>query len=310
MNVQEKIIREFIRESLLSNEIIVESSFTSGVKSAVSDLGKVVAGSAATILASVKQLTGLTYQAIKEVGSLGIFKADYDKVKSQYHQNLAEIQKEYGAEIDAAEKTFSKALFPLTSAAKIGLGATATAFFFANPLAFIALEGTATGTSKKIKGEVVPKIKDLKSQAQKAIDKWSGYEEQSETKNKGNDLLRQDWVREGQQKFKQSTELYFKQINDKIKKISSAADVKSLGIPDKIVQQLSKDSKNQAEILKACKALALNEILNTVKVDKEKQIADAKKANVPESAITGSKSFIKLYDKIIVTINEKISSLK
>lgn len=310
MNSQEKIIREFIRESLLSSDVVKESAFTSGLKSAVSDLGKTVVGSAATILASVKQLAGLTYQAIKEVGSLGIFKADYNKVKDQYTQNLAVIQKEYGAEIAAAEKTFSKALFPLTSAAKIGLGATAAAFFFANPLAFIALEGVATGTSRKIKGEIIPKAKDLKSQAQKVIDKLSDHEEQSETENKGNDLLKQDWVKEGQEKFKQSTELYFKQINDKINKISSAADVKSLGIPDKIVQQLSKDSKNQAEILKACKALALNEILNTVKADKEKQIADAKKANVPESAITGSKSFIKLYDKIIETINEKISSLK
>jgi len=298
MNDEEKIIREFIRQSLLYDKLINESAFTSGVKSAVSDFAKVTAGSLGNILASVKQLGGLTYQAIKEVGSLGLFKADYNKVKAQYSKDVSEIHKKYGSAMEEAEKTFSIALAPLTTAMKLGLGATAAAFFFANPVAFIALEGISFKTSEKLKGDVATKVKDVKAKAQQVIDKWSGH-----------DLLDQSWVKEGRQAFTQTSNSYLSEMQNKIDKIVSAKDIKSLGISEDLVRKLSADTKNKDVILKASKSLALNEILNVVKADKQKQIDDAKKVGIPEEIISSTKGYLKIYDSLISKINEKLKSV-
>jgi len=298
MDNEEKIIREFIRQSLLYDKLINESAFTSGVKSAVSDFAKVTAGSLGNILASVKQLGGLTYQAIKEVGSLGLFKADYNKVKAQYFKDVSEIHKKYGSAMEEAEKTFSKALAPLTTATKLGLGATAAAFFFANPVAFIALEGISSKTSEKLKGDVATKVKDVKAKAQQVIDKRSGH-----------DLLDQSWVKEGRQAFTQTSNSYLSEMQNKIDKIVSAKDIKSLGISEDLVRKLSADTKNKDVILKTSKSLALNEILNVVKADKQKQIDDAKKVGIPEEIISSTKGYLKIYDSLISKINEKLKSV-
>jgi hypothetical protein len=71
---------------------------------------------------------------------------------------------------------------------------------------------------------------------------------------------------------------------------------------------LRTDEKNKQIVLKASKGMALNSILSSVKQDKQRVIDDAKKAGLSDKIIYDSKSYIKIYDKLINEINAALKS--
>lgn len=322
METDEKLIREFIKESIRSDSLSLllfeytpgagGAALRQGLSRAASKFADVVTGEFKNVFASIKQLGGITYQAVKEVGSLGLFKADYKGVKAKYEAELAEIDKKYGRQIEEARENFSSALSPLTTAAKLGLGATATALFFTNPIAFTAVAGIASDTSKKVKTKVLPAAAAGLVAAKKGLDKWAGHDEEDEDRKLGKEsLATQDWVKQAQSDVRSSLTRKLREIEEKVNSIMSARSVEDLKLPSSLTKKLTQDSKNKDAVLMICKGMALKEILNSVEAERSKLLEEGKKIfkDVPEIALTGKGSYIGAYDQIISMIKKKISSL-
>jgi len=301
MKDEQEIIREFIRESLLVED---GASFRRSMGAAVGKLKDVAVGEFKNVFAAVKQLAGITFEAVKEVGSLGLFKANYDKVKENYQKNLQEIDFKYGYAIRDAREKFDIALGPLESAAQAGLGATALAFFAVNPLVFIAAGAAASAAGTGIK-KAAEKGKEVIDKAEKAIDKMAyGEKEAAGAK----EITNEQWVKDAKADVLKATESYYQQIKEQINKVLSASKIEDLGLPAELVKKLQTDEKNKQIVLKASKGMALNSILSSVKQDKQRVIDDAKKAGLSDKIIYDSKSYIKIYDKLINEINAALKS--
>jgi hypothetical protein len=325
METNEKLIREFIKESIRSDSspaFLFEytpgsggAALRSALSGAASKFADVVKGEFKNVFASIKQLGGITYQAVKEVGTLGLFKADYEGVKAKYQAELAEIDKKYGRQIEEARKNFSSVLSPFTTAAKLGLGATATALFFANPIAFTAVAGIASDTSKQAKTKVLPAVAAGILAAKTGLDKWAGHDEEDEEdedrKIEKESLATQDWVKKAQSDVRSSLTRKLREIEAKVNSIMSARSVEDLKLPSSLTKKLTQDSKNKDAVLMICKGMALKEILNSIELERSKLLEEGKKIfkDAPETALTGKGSYIGVYDQIISMIKKKISSL-
>jgi len=340
MQSEEKLIREFIRESIRtgsSNYLVLEytpgaagASFRRGVKDATSKFGKVVKGELGNISASIKQLTGISLQAVKEIVSLGFFKADYEGVKKRYQDDLQKIDEKYGYEIKNARGTFAKALSPLTTAAKLGYSATAAAIFFTNPIAFIGTAAAASAGKDVAKKKVLPAVAAGVAAAKSGLDKLDskgrpfgrlgGDDEPSEDEDKGSTPGVPDWAKQAQSDVHATITKLSNEITQRVNSIMSVKSlddltkIKDFGVDQNDLVKYKNEQKTpeqQKGFVKAMKAGALQAILVTVKADRNRQLAEGKKIypHVSEEKLTGSGSYIGAYDKIIAMIQEKIKSL-
>jgi len=340
MQAEEKLIREFIRESIRtgsSDYLVLEytpgaagASFRRGVSDAASKLGKVVKGELGNISASIKQLTGISLQAVKEVVSLGFFKADYEGIKERYKKDLEKIDAKYGREIEEARGTFAKAMSPLTAAAKLGLGTTAAAIFFINPITFIGTAAVASGGKDVIKKKVSPAALVAVAAAKSGLDKLDNKgrpfgrlgedDEEDEDKGESSEPKIPDWAKQAQSDVRNTITEYSNEIKQRVNSIMSVKNlddltkIKDFGVDRNDLVKYKKEQKTpeqQTGFVKAMKAGALQAIMVTVKADRNRQLAEGKKIfpRVSDEMLTGPGSYIGAYDKIITMIQEKIKSL-
>jgi len=303
MKDEQEIIREFIRESLLVEDA-PGAAFRRRTSAGLQKLKDVAVGEFKNVFAAVKQLAGTTFEAVKEVGSLGLFRANYDKVKENYQKNLQEIDFKYGDAIREARGNVDIALAPLKAATKAGFGATALAFFAVNPLAFIAAGAAASVAGTGIK-KAAEKGKEVIDKAEKAIDKMAYGEKEAAG---ATEITNEQWVKDAKADVLKASESYYQQIKKQINKVLSASKIEDLGLPAELVKKLQTDEKNKQIVLKASKGMALSSILSSVKQDKQRVIDDAKKAGLSDKIIYDSKSYIKIYDKLINEINAALKS--
>jgi hypothetical protein len=174
---QEQLIREYVRAAIIA-EYAPPGAMGAALRRAVSEpakrLASVISGKSKQLFASLKNVAKIAWGALKELGTLGLLSANYDKIKEEYEGELRNIEKKHGADIRHARETFFNDFSPLVGVAKAGLtGAAATAFFM-NPLLFMAGTNVASAAAEKVPG--------LKKDIDKKIDKMAYGEDYAKEK--------------------------------------------------------------------------------------------------------------------------------
>ena len=155
---QSALLRKYIRESLIT-EVNVRrqaSKLTAGVAAAAKDLKadlKAVGGKAKEFGAAVKRGVKLTLAQTAEFLTVGLYKANRDKIDNEYITTLKKIKEKYQSSYDQLDSKFKEKADPLIKAA-----------ILYNPAAAVAGYGLKKAASKLEKSSLKlgasPEIKE------------------------------------------------------------------------------------------------------------------------------------------------------
>ena len=176
---QSALLRKYIRESLITEYVNVgrqASKLTAGVAAAVKGLkddSRAVGGKAKELGAAVKRGAKLTLAQTAEFLTVGLYKANRDKIDNEYITTLKKIKEKYQSSYDQLDSKFKENADPLIKAA-----------ILYNPAAAVAGYGLKKAASKLEKSSLKlgasPEIK-------KEIDEYYASLEDSLKKNKDKD---------------------------------------------------------------------------------------------------------------------------
>jgi hypothetical protein len=325
---QEELIREYVREALVL-EYAPPGAMGAALKKAVSDpakrLASVISGKSKQVFASLKNVAKISWEALKELGTLGLLSAKYDKIKQEYQNDLKNIESKHGADIKHARETFFNDFSPLIGVAKAGLtGAAATAFFI-NPLLFMAGSNIISAAKEKAPGAIEKAKKKIDTMAYGEKDKNKKQKEKTSenlfiSKNLLNEedrelnpkeiIEKNPWLKDAMKESRKAMVEYASHIDSEVKATVSASKIEDLGkLPTDIVKKVTNDPKAKPEeVLTAAKAMKLGEILSKVEAERAQAISEIKQAfpGVSESVHSGPGSIIYAYDEIIKKIKSNI----
>lgn len=323
---QEELIREYVREALVL-EYAPPGAMGAALKRAVSEpakrLASVISGKSKQVFASLKNLAKISWGALKELGTLGLLSANYDKIKQEYQNDLKNIESKHGADIKHARETFFNDFSPLIGVAKAGLTGAAATAFFTNPLLFMAGSDIISAAKEKAPGaiEKVKKKIDTMAYGEKDKDK-NKKEKTSENLFISKNLLNEDklnpkeiiekhpWLKDAMKESRKAMMDYASRVDSEVKATVSASKIEDLGqLPADIVKKIATDLKAKPEdVLAAAKAMKLGEILSKVEAERNQAISEIKQAfpEVSESVYSGAGSIIYAYDEIIKKIKSNM----
>lgn len=319
---QEQLIREYIREALVFEDA-PPGAMGASLKRAVSEparrLASVISGKSKQVFASLKNVAKISWGALKELGTLGLLSANYDKIKQEYQSDLKKIETKHGADIKHARETFFNDFSPLISVAKVGLTGAAAAAFFTNPLLFMAganvisaAKEKAPGAIDKVKNKIDTMAGNKKASENLFISKNLLNEEDEEDRklNPKEIIEKNPWLQDAMKESRQAMMAYATLVDSEVKATVSASKIEDLGkLPTDIVKKVTNDPNAKPEdVLTAAKAMKLGEILSKVEAERDQAISEIKKAfsGVSESAYSGPGSLIYAYNEIIKEIKSKM----
>lgn len=303
---EEQLLREYVESSL----VLEFDQFSTGggvalrkvFSKAAGKFGSAMAGATKKVAAAVGKTLDTTIEAFKEVGSFGLFRADYDGVEKKYQKKLQDIASKHGQAMASADEAFFNVFSPVKTALKAGLTGAAAAAFFMNPLAFIAASGVAKHGSKKAK-EGLPK---LKQKAENDIE-----EMRKGLKNLDPEI--KERLKDAQRQVKNEMVSHFNEMNQLSDKILTANTLKELSFSDKDIQDFESVTKDKEKLLKYGKKLKLTALLQSLKKERDFLLQEVKKtfgSEVPENALVGKGSPYFAYSKIVDMVQQKIDKLK
>jgi hypothetical protein len=328
---QEELIREYVREALVL-EYAPPGAMGAALKRAVSEptkrLASVISGKSKQVFASLKNLAKISWGALKELGTLGLLSANYDKIKQEYKDDLNKIEKKHGADINHARETFFNDFSPLISVAKIGLTGAAATAFLTNPLLFMAGSNIISATKEKIPGAIEKVNQKIDTMAYGEKDKGKKEKDKGKKKTSENlfiskNLLNEEdgklnpkeiiekhpWLKDAMKESRKAMMDYAARVDSEVKATVSASKLEDLGIPNDIIKKTATDPKAKpADVLTAAKAMKLGEILSKVEAERSQAMSEIKQAfpGVSESVYSGEGSLIYAYDEIIKKIKSNM----
>lgn len=324
---QEELIREYVREALVL-EYAPPGAMGAALKRAVSEptkrLASVISGKSKQVFASLKNLAKISWGALKELGTLGLLSANYDKIKQEYKDDLSKIEKKHGADINHARETFFNDFSPLISVAKIGLTGAAATAFFTNPLLFMVGSDVISAAKEKIPGAVEKVNKKIDTMAYGEKDKDKKKKKKtSENLFISKNLLNEEdgklnpkeivekhpWLKDAMKESRKAMMDYAARVDSEVKATVSASKLEDLGIPNDIIKKIATDPKAKpADVLTAAKAMKLGEILSKVEAERSQAMSEIKQSfpGVSESVYSGEGSLIYAYDEIIKKIKSNM----
>lgn len=311
---EEKLLKEYV--SFIINEYDSFSAPGAGgaalkraFAGAAKDAASAIVGAGKQVGAAAKQTIGMTYEALKNIGSFGIFKANYDKVAEKYKNDLQNISNQHGSAMRSANDAFLNVLGPIGTIAKAGLTGAAAAVFFSNPAAFIAAEGVASAAARK--------APELKAKIKSKIDKMAGDEPEKDKKeNKSIKDPEFKDQREGLSKVnkqvKQIVEKEKKELLENVNNIINSNSLQDLKFSNDDIEKIKKQEKDANRVVSYGKKIKLKALLESIKSKRNSFYKEAKDAfgnTIPDSALTAKGGLIYEYDQIIRMIQEKINSI-
>jgi hypothetical protein len=324
---QEELIREYVREALVL-EYAPPGAMGAALKRAVSEptkrLASVISGKSKQVFASLKNLAKISWGALKELGTLGLLSANYDKIKQEYKDDLSKIEKKHGADINHARETFFNDFSPLISVAKIGLTGVAATAFFTNPLLFMVGSDVISAAKEKIPGAVEKVNKKIDTMAYGEKDKDKKKKKKtSENLFISKNLLNEEdgklnpkeivekhpWLKDAMKESRKAMMDYAARVDSEVKATVSASKLEDLGIPNDIIKKIATDPKAKpADVLTAAKAMKLGEILSKVEAERSQAMSEIKQSfpGVSESVYSGEGSLIYAYGEIIKKIKSNM----
>jgi len=333
---QEELIREYVREALVL-EYAPPGAMGAALKRAVSEptrrLASVISGKSKQVFASLKNLAKISWGALKELGTLGLLSANYDKIKQEYQNDLKNIESKHGADIKHARETFFNDFSPLIGVAKAGLTGAAATAFFTNPLLFMAGSNIISAAKEKAP-DAIEKVKkkiDTMAYGEKDKDKDKNKNKNKNKKEKTSENLfisknllneedrelnpkeiieKHPWLKDAMKESRKAMMDYASRVDSEVKATVSASKIEDLGqLPTDIVKKVTNDPKAKPEeVLTAAKAMKLGEILSKVEAERAQAISEIKQAfpGVSESVYSGPGSLIYAYDEIIKKIKSNM----
>lgn len=327
---QEELIREYVREALVL-EYAPPGAMGAALKRAVSEpakrLASVISGKSKQVFASLKNLAKISWGALKELGTLGLLSANYDKIKQEYQNDLKNIESKHGADIKHARETFFNDFSPLIGVAKAGLTGAAATAFFTNPLLFMAGSNIISAAKEKAPDAIEKVKKKIDTMAYGEKDKDKDKDKKKKEKTSENlfiskNLLNEDklnpkeiiekhpWLKDAMKESRKAMMDYASRVDSEVKATVSASKIEDLGqLPADIVKKIATDPKAKPEdVLTAAKAMKLGEILSKVEAERNQAISEIKQAfpGVSESVYSGAGSIIYAYDEIIKKIKSNM----
>ena len=158
---QEQLIREYVRESLLTEKIDYAnqaSKLRSGIKKAVKGVAqdaKAVKGKAKELGAALKRGTKLIFGSLAQFLTAGIYEMNREKIDSEYLSTLKNIHKKYGADYENLDSKFKENVDPLVKMGVLYAGPAAAL----GAAAGLKIASKAQQTGEKLGGS--PEIKKM-----------------------------------------------------------------------------------------------------------------------------------------------------
>lgn len=192
---QSELLRKYIRESLITEVNFDQqaSKLRRGVAAAASGLKddlKAVGGKTKELGAAVEQGVKLTLAQTAEFLTVGLYKANRDKIDNEYLTTLNNIKKKYQSSYDNLDSKFKENVDPLTKAA-----------FLYNPAAVLVGHGLKKAASQLEKSSLKlgasPEIKEKIDKYYASLDaslKESEAQRTKHTSNKTKSASRQDSI--------------------------------------------------------------------------------------------------------------------
>jgi hypothetical protein len=312
IKTQKQLLREYISFVIKEDDFTTPGAGGSALRNVVAGAAKksasAVAGAGKKVGAAVSKTLSTAYEATKELGSLGILKADYEGVQNKYIQDLNNISAKHGEAMKSADDAFLNAFGPVGSALKAGLSGIALTAFFMNPVAFMAVEGGVSSLARN-KKNILDKIDDL------------AYGQGSNKKNKLEPEKFKSDFDAAQIDAKGSVKKNVQNLNKEINKISGAKSLKDLKFSDQDIAQINEKLKNEENkdilALEYGKKIKLAVLLNSTQEQRNKFFHETMKSlskTIPpsklEAALTSEGGMIHAYDKVIEEIKTKIADDK